>query len=174
MDARNMWIIPIQLNRDMLQPVASMSMIEYLLFYETPLLLLGVLVIVGLFFGFKKIRGLSKPSVQNDQLRFESNGETISVFKNGTMVLMNDEYIEKIWKIIYRQKQQNEPQIMMIDFDEELFTVSNSTSYRSKMKAKLFNEINLGLNSYIIQAKRSSLDKRYKVIEINLSIIEPV
>ena len=50
MDARNMWIIPIQLNRDMLQPVASMSMIEYLLFYETPLLLLGVLVIVGLFF----------------------------------------------------------------------------------------------------------------------------
>ena len=174
MDARNMWIIPIQLNRDMLQPVASMSMIEYLLFYETPLLLLGVLVIVGLFFGFKKIRGLSKPSVQNDQLRFESNGETISVFKNGTMVLMNDEYIEKIWKIIYRQKQQNEPEIMMIDFDEELFTVSNSTSYRSKMKVKLFNEINLGLNSYIIQAKRSSLDKRYKVIEINLSIIEPV
>jgi hypothetical protein len=174
MDARNMWIIPIQLNRDMLQPVASMSMIEYLLFYETPLLLLGVLVIVGLFFGFKKIRGLSKPSVQNDQLRFESNGETISVFKNGTMVLMNDEYIEKIWKIIYRQKQQNEPEIMMIDFDEELFTVSNSTSYRSKMKVKLFNEINLGLNSYIIQAKRSSLDKRYKVIEINLSIIQPV
>ena len=90
------------------------------------------------------------------------------------MVLMNDEYIEKIWKIIYRQKQQNEPEIMMIDFDEELFTVSNSTSYRSKMKAKLFDEINLGLNSYIIRAKRSSLDKRYKVIEINLSIIQPV
>lgn len=90
------------------------------------------------------------------------------------MVLMNDEYIEKIWKIIYRQKQQNEPEIMMIDFDEELFTVSNSTSYRSKMKAKLFDEINLGLNRYIIRAKRSSLDKRYKVIEINLSIIQPV
>ena len=174
MDARNLWIIPIQLNRDMLQPVASMSMIEYLIFYETPLLLLGVLVIVGLFFGFKKIKGLSKPSVQNDQVRFESDGETISVIKNGTMVLMNDEYIEKIWKIIYRQKQQNEPEIMMIDFDEELFTVSNSTSYRSKMKAKLFDEINLGLNSYIIRAKRSSLDKRYKVIEINLSIIQPV
>ena len=90
------------------------------------------------------------------------------------MVLMNDEYIEKIWKIIYRQKHQNEPEIMMIDFDEELFTVSNSTSYRSKMKAKLFDEINLGLNRYIIRAKRSSLDKRYKVIEINLSIIQPV
>ena len=90
------------------------------------------------------------------------------------MVLKNDEYIEQIWKIIYRQKQQNEPEIMMIDFDEELFTVSNSTSYRSKMKAKLFDEINLGLNRYIIRAKRSSLDKRYKVIEINLSIIQPV
>ena len=53
---------------------------------------------------------------------------------------------------------------MMVDFDEELFTVSNSTSYRSKMKAKLFEEVNLGLQGFVIRAKRSSLDKRYKVI----------
>ena len=85
---------------------------------------------------------------------------------------MNDEYIEKIWNIIYRQKNKNEPEMMMIAFDEELFTVSNSTSYRSKMKAKLFEEVNLGLQSFVIRAKRSSLDKRYKVIEINLSIIQ--
>jgi hypothetical protein len=92
--------------------------------------------------------------------------------KNGDFVLMNDEYIEKIWSIIYRQKQKNEAELMMVDFDEELFTVSNSTSYRSKMKAKLFEEVNLGLQGFVIRAKRSSLDKRYKVIEINLSIIE--
>ena len=39
-------------------------------------------------------------------------------------------------------------------------------------KAKLFEEVNLGLQGFVIRAKRSSLDKRYKVIEINLSIIE--
>jgi len=39
-------------------------------------------------------------------------------------------------------------------------------------KAKLFEEVNLGHQGFVIRAKRSSLDKRYKVIEINLSIIE--
>ena len=59
------------------------------------------------------------------------------------MVLMNNEYIENLEDHLPTEAAK-EPEIMMIDFDEELFTVSNSTSYRSKLKAKLFNEINLG------------------------------
>ena len=39
-------------------------------------------------------------------------------------------------------------------------------------KAKLFEEGNLGLQGFVIRTKRSSLDERYKVIEIKLSIIE--
>tara|TARA_B100001057_G_scaffold357753_1_gene359813 strand:- start:45 stop:209 length:165 start_codon:yes stop_codon:yes gene_type:complete len=39
-------------------------------------------------------------------------------------------------------------------------------------KAKLFEEGNFGLQGFVIRTKRSSLDERYKVIEINLSITE--
>lgn len=172
MDARNLWIIPTQLTRDMLLPIKSMSMIEYVFSYELLLLLSSIVVVILLIFGFKKVRGFRQKNSSSDQIYLELLEDQLVVQKNGDSVLMNDEYIEKIWSIIYRQKQKNEAELMMVDFDEELFTVSNSTSYRSKMKAKLFEEINLGLQAFVIRAKRSSLDKRYKVIEINLSIIE--
>ncbi len=172
MDARNLWIIPIQLSRDMLRPLKSMSMIEYVIIHETPLLLSALVLLIGLFLGLKKVRRYRQKSFPIDQIYLDITDDHLIVQKNGETVLMNDEYIEKIWNIIYRQKNKNEPEMMMIDFDEELFTVSNSTSYRSKMKAKLFEEVNLGLQNFVIRAKRSSLDKRYKVIEINLSIIQ--
>lgn len=172
MDARNLWIIPIQLSRDMLRPLKSMSMIEYVIFYETPLLLGALILVIGLIVGLKKVSRYRRKNFPSDQVYLDITDDHLVVQKNGETVLMNDEYIEKIWNIIYRQKNKNEPEMMMIDFDEELFTVSNSTSYRSKMKAKLFEEVNLGLQSFVIRAKRSSLDKRYKVIEINLSIIQ--
>ena len=119
-----------------------------------------------------KVWTKSSSKLSYDSIRFHVKDSEFTVFKNDLPVTITDEYINKIWWIIYRQKQKNEAELMMVDFDEELFTVSNSTSYRSKMKAKLFEEVNLGLQGFVIRAKRSSLDKRYKVIEINLSIIE--
>ena len=83
-----------------------------------------------------------------------------------------DEYIQQIWQIILDQKMNDEREMMMVDFDDKLFTVSNSTSYRSKMKVKLFQEINSDINGFVIRAKRSNLDKRYKVVELNLDIIK--
>ena len=62
--------------------------------------------------------------------------------------------------------------VPVVDFDDKLFTVSNSTSYRSKMKVKLFQEINSDINGFVIRAKRSNLDKLYKVVELNLDIIK--
>jgi hypothetical protein len=172
MDARNLWIIPAQLTKDMLLPVTSMSMVEYVFRYELLFVLGSVIGVIVLVVGFKKVNAFKKKSSSSDQIYLELSEGQLVIQKNGDFVLMNDEYIEKIWSIIYRQKQKNEAELMMVDFDEELFTVSNSTSYRSKMKAKLFEEVNLGLQGFVIRAKRSSLDKRYKVIEINLSIIE--
>lgn len=172
MDARNFWIIPAQLTKDMLLPVTSMSMVEYVFRYELLFVLGSVIGVIVLVVGFKKVNAFKKKSSSSDQIYLELSEGQLVIQKNGDSVLMNDEYIEKIWSIIYRQKQKNEAELMMVDFDEELFTVSNSTSYRSKMKAKLFEEVNLGLQGFVIRAKRSSLDKRYKVIEINLSIIE--
>ena len=172
MDARNFWIIPAQLTKDMLLPVTSMSMVEYVFRYELLFVLGSVIGVIVLVVGFKKVNAFKKKSSSSDQIYLELSEGQLVIQKNGDSVLMNDEYIEKIWSIIYRQKQKNEAELMMVDFDEELFTVSNSTSYRSKMKAKLFEEVNLGLQGFVIRAKRSSLDKRYKVIEINLAIIE--
>ncbi|MBL6826274.1 MAG: hypothetical protein ISQ71_03745 [Balneolaceae bacterium] len=156
----------------MLLPVTSMSMVEYVFRYELLFVLGSVIGVIVLVVGFKKVNAFKKKSSSSDQIYLELSEGQLVIQKNGDFVLMNDEYIEKIWSIIYRQKQKNEDELMMVDFDEELFTVSNSTSYRSKMKAKLFEEVNLGLQGFVIRAKRSSLDKRYKVIEINLAIIE--
>ena len=61
---------------------------------------------------------------------------------------------------------------MMSDFNDKLFTVSKSDSYKSKMNTKLFKAINEGLNSYLIRVERSNVDKRYKVIQFNLDIID--
>jgi len=134
--------------------------------------LFGIVCSLMLWVLFQKLRFNTSFKSEPDHILIKEENKQLIVSKNGRHVLLTDEYIQQIWQIVVEQKKKEDREMMMVDFDDTLFTVSNSTSYRSKMKTKLFDEINADLKTYVIRAKRSNLDKRYKVIEINLDIIE--
>ena len=92
----------------MLLPVTSMSMVEYVFRYELLFVLGSVIGVIVLVVGFKKVNAFKKKSSSSDQIYLELSEGQLVIQKNGDSVLMNDEYIEKIWSIIYRQKQKNE------------------------------------------------------------------
>jgi hypothetical protein len=171
MDARNMWFAYATLDESMLDKVVSTSWLRYAITEEWLFVLLGLLVILLTTYGIQKLRINASFSSPLDEVLITEEEGQITVTKNNRYVLLTDEYVQHIWQIILEQKKKGDREMMMVDFDDNLFTVSNSTSYRSKMKTKLFDEINSGLKGYVIRAKRSNLDKRYKVIEINLDII---
>lgn len=172
MDARNLWFAYSVLNDEMFEKVDTTSWLWYILTEEWLYVLFGILLLAVLWILFQKLRFNTTFKSEPDHIQITVENEQLIVSKNGRHVLLTDEYIQQIWQIIVEQKKKEDREMMMVDFDDTLFTVSNSTSYRSKMKAKLFDEINSGLKGYVIRAKRSNLDKRYKVIEINLDIIE--
>jgi len=156
----------------MLEKVSVTPWIWYILTEEWLFILLaGLIVFIG-FIWLQKLRLKTSINSVADEIQIIQEDNQIIVFKNSRQILLMDEYIQQIWQIILDQKMNDEREMMMVDFDDKLFTVSNSTSYRSKMKAKLFHEINSDINGFVIRAKRSNLDKRYKVVEINLDIIK--
>ena len=172
MDARNLWFATTTLNEDMLEKVSVTPWIWYILTEEWLFILLaGLIVFIG-FIWLQKLRLKTSINSVADEIQIIQEDNQIIVFKNSRQILLMDEYIQQIWQIILDQKMNDEREMMMVDFDDKLFTVSNSTSYRSKMKVKLFQEINSDINGFVIRAKRSNLDKRYKVVELNLDIIK--
>lgn len=172
MDARNLWFAFSKIDDSMLEKVNTKSWLWYILTEEWLWVLLGIVCSLMLWVLFQKLRFNTSFKSEPDHILVSEENEQLVVSKNGRHVLLTDEYIQQIWQIIVEQKKKEDREMMMVDFDDTLFTVSNSTSYRSKMKTKLFDEINAELKTYVIRAKRSNLDKRYKVIEINLDIIE--
>ena len=171
-DSRNLWVIPTDISIEMLTPISEIGQIRYLLTHELQWIILLILFLVLIKLVSHKVWTKSSSKLSCDSIRFHVKDSEFTVFKNDLPVTIKDEYINKIWWIIYRQKQKNRREIMMSDFHDELFTVSKSDSYKSKMNTKLFNAINEGLNSYLIRVERSNVDKRYKVIQFNLDIID--
>jgi hypothetical protein len=171
-DSRNLWIIPTEISTEMLTPLSEIGPVRYLLTHELQWIFLSILFLVLIILVSHRVWTKSSSKLSYDSIRFQTKDSDLTVFKNDLSVNITDEYIDKIWQIIYRQKQKNRREIMMSDFNDELFTVSKSDSYKSKMNTKLFKAINEGLNSYLIGVDRSSVDKRYKVIQFNLDIID--
>ena len=62
----------------------------------------------------------------------------------------------------------------MSEFDEDLFNLDHSPSFRSKIKKKIFDHINHLLDTPIISKAPNSIDKRYKDISVNIDRLEIV
>ena len=171
-DSRNLWVIPTEISTEMLTPISEIGLIRYLITHELKWILLSIISLVLFILVSIKVWTKSRSKLPYDFIRFDAKGSDLTVFKNNLPVTITDGYINTIWWIIYRQKQKKRREIMMSDFNDKLFTVSKSDSYKSKMNTKLFKAINEGLNSYLIRVERSNVDKRYKVIRFNLDIID--
>lgn len=86
--------------------------------------------------------------------------------------ILNDKMLQTFWQIIYEMKMEGVSEIQVSDLDEKLFSDQAHSSYRSRTRKKLIDIINEACSQPLIKEKKSKVDKRIKVLSMNLERIE--
>jgi hypothetical protein len=84
---------------------------------------------------------------------------------------LSDPNLEQFFKAVYDLKKQEKSEILMSEFDNMIFTDQHSQPFRSKIKKKLFRLVNSKFERPFITIDVYPLDKRYKMIVLNLDIV---
>lgn len=121
---------------------------------------------------FKYFRQPKEHETDQSKVRIHFTENDLQVFQNGSQLPITDDYIERVWKLIYTLKKHSQKQIPIKEFDEDVFFDNHSNSFRSKKRKFIIKELNKYFNEPIIITVTNSIDKRYKDVKVNLDLIE--
>jgi hypothetical protein len=113
--------------------------------------------------------GLSD-SLQPVKVRLQ--GDEVRIQQNGNYYTVTDVYLEKVWRLINEWKSNGTERVPVQDFDDKLFMDNHSNSFRSRKRKFIINEINKLCDEPILRTIKNPVDKRYKDLVIDLSLIE--
>lgn len=137
------------------------------------------LIILGWLF-YRNI--LLNSNRDGSEKRSESSPYIMEIFKDGEEELTvyidgkkfshsGDVYLSKMFDVIYQMKQEGTSEMLISDLDQKLFSDNTHSSYKSRTRRKVIQVINSESDYEIIEEKKSQTDKRVKVIDVNLDII---
>jgi|GEM_PF-4530619 len=101
----------------------------------------------------------------------EKEGE-LSASVGGEKMDLSDPNLKQFFKAVYDLKKQEKSEILMSEFDNMIFTDQHSQPFRSKIKKKLFRLVNSKFEHPFITIDVYPLDKRYKMIVLNLNAVK--
>ena len=137
-------------------------------YWWVPALFIGVLL-TGFYYYFSTY---SKEQQSSNKIKIKKTDEGFKVYQNGKAAIPSDDYLQKVWQLIYRLKKSGKNLIPIHEFDEEVFLQSHSDSFRSKRRSSLIKEINKMHLQKVISTQNNPIDKRFKDLHINLNLIE--
>ena len=105
------------------------------------------------------------------QVELEQNAQGVQVRFNGESVSITDDYVQRSWAHIYRLKQKGQDLIRINDFDEEVFFDNHSGPFRSRKRKAVLKAVNRHIEEPILRVVINSIDKRYKDIELDLTLV---
>lgn len=100
----------------------------------------------------------------------EKHGE-LTVAVGGKNLDLSDPIFKEFFSVVYEMKKREKSEILMSEFDNKIFTDQHSQPFRSKVKKKMFKLVNSKLEDPFITIDVYPLDKRYKMIVIDLEAI---
>ena len=96
----------------------------------------------------------------------------MTVFINGNRFqTADDQALKNLWKTIVELARSGESSILISDLDQRIYSNQSHPSYNSRNRKKLFKIINNTCGFELLSEERSKIDKRYKVLTIQIDKI---
>lgn len=133
-------------------------------------LTLGGLASFLIFFITRKPQNVSESVPPRIVLKRNESGLQIKV--DGVMMSQPDAKLSLIWDFIYRMVEEQQTSLNLADLNKALFNQEHVDAHVSRVRSKLINLLQDQLGQEFIWIERNKLDKRYKVIRINLELVE--
>jgi hypothetical protein len=140
---------------------------------------LGLGIFVTLIFFFVKKRSWDPENIATNetlgkkpiQLYKDLDGK-LSVFVNGSRFkISEDQAIKELWKVITELAESGEQSILISEIDQRIYPDQSHPSQNTRNRKKLIKIINAACGFDLISEERSKIDKRYKVLSIQIDKI---
>lgn len=103
---------------------------------------------------------------------FKNDDDTISVFIHGNRFrTAEDQALNELWVIISEMVKSGESYMLVSNIDQRIYSNQSHPSYNSRNRKKLLNIINTACGFELLSEERSKIDKRYKVLTIQMDKI---
>lgn len=154
-----------------LSPIPSLSYpwVHARSYWWVGLLLVITIVSIGVFI-YRRNRFIGQKN-DRTKVELEQNAQGVQVRFNGESVSITDDYVQRSWALIYRLKQKGQGLIRINDFDEEVFFDNHSGPFRSRKRKAVLKAVNRHIEEPILRVVINSIDKRYKDIELDLTLV---
>lgn len=114
----------------------------------------------------------SGQSSQKPVAIFKNDDDTISVFIHGKRFkTAEDQALNELWVIISEMVESGESYMLVSNIDQRIYSNQSHPSYNSRNRKKLLNIINTACGFELLSEERSKIDKRYKVLTIQMDKI---
>lgn len=101
------------------------------------------------------------------------NNEDIEVrIRGNRMKISEDNALKNLWLVIAEMVQEDEASILVSNIDQRIYPNQSHPSYNSRNRRKLVKIINTACGFDLISEERSNIDKRYKVLTIQIDKID--
>lgn len=139
--------------------------------------LVSLTLFVSVFLFFRNHLGvLSLNGKRNKQfLTLQQKEESVEAYVNGKdLNSEKDELIDRFVSILYSMKERDQSELLITELDSRLFNINKSihhTSY-SRNRKRLIQFLNDALGETFIVQRKSKVDKRFKVVSVQLDCIK--
>lgn len=100
-------------------------------------------------------------------------GDSLIVTINGSrMGMAADPSLERLWSLIADLKSERKEAVLLSDLEQAIFPDQSQQPYKSRRRKKLIALINETCGFSLLTVERSKVDKRYKVLRVNMDSIE--
>ncbi len=94
------------------------------------------------------------------------------LYVDGEKISLSDPVMRRLWELIYSMKKESQSNLYLTDLDQHLFFHSSNSALNSRSRAKLFSVVEQMVGESIITIQKSATDKRYKIVEFDLSKVK--
>lgn len=133
----------------------------------------GFTVLAVVVFGVQKWKNISdeEETQTTENIEITEKNGTLTVSVGGENMDLSDTIFKQFFKVVADMKKQGKSEILMSEFDHLVFSDQHSQPFRSKMKKKIFKLVNIKARTPIITIDVYPMDKRYKMIVMDLAAI---
>ena len=137
-----------------------------------------VLFFIG-FIGWKVLNNNKKEIQASEEENYPvnihiSNDKPVIMINGNTFNSAGDRQLEKLWEIIIEMVQSGQNEILASTVDQQLYSSQTHQSYISRNRKKLIKLINDECGKQLITEEKSKVDKRFKVLTVDLGKIKVV
>lgn len=140
---------------------------------------LGIGIFVTLIFFFVKKRSGNPENITTHETPgkkpiqvYKDLDGSLSVFVNGSRFkISEDQAIKELWKVIAELAESGEQSILISEIDQRIYPDQSHPSQNTRNRKKLVKIINAACGFDLISEERSKIDKRYKVLTIQIDKI---